>query len=676
MHQVRASKAKPSHEPGARRESQPRPAPVTERDKWMALQRGIGNQAVSRMFQRRMTPSAPVATSSASATLRINEQGDAFEQEANRVSAQVTQMPATAHAPGSAPLAISSQPATSNEGAKLQIKSAGAASAGPRLAPASVHTALSSPGQPLDASSRAFFEPFLGRDLSGVRVHVGGSAERSARDINASAYTVGHHVVFGAGRVAPESTAGRGLLAHELTHVVQNASAPAADLIRRNPDPPKEPPAKIVSPVWNVQGRAVVVVEFNGKKKAFYQRYGDSPRPEGHAGPKVGEWAPFDGWKASQKNPTSGHFIKESYHLDFEPTDELHGYGNEKNKEVAKWLDSQKIKAPAEEQHWTEVQAELEKLGVNVRKPRGVGGGGGGSGSPPREPPSVKETPTRPPEVPPKQTTQQLGTEPTTQKLSGTPSGGITVEVKTPPVPEKPVVSASDLAAEISETETSNRQMLKAATFARYALEAYSFLAVLEQIAGSLNMAAATLAQGSPYAKEMRQAQATAAKAKELADYYDALDLRKYIPPNGWLAWEGWYSLQQAQFSFYEMESHLHEALEAVEACQKNLDDQVSAISDALAEKGTALLFTPVSTPYADIYLFADAARVVKVQLHDAFGSYKRAHREIYRSQKFAQAHIKFMEIRLRQLGAGGLVTLDIETEDLLHAPLDKFTMR
>ena len=240
----------------------------------MALQRGIGNQAVSRMFQRRMTPSAPVATSSVSATLRIDEPGDAFEQEANRVSAQVTQMPATAHAPGSAPLAISSQPATSNEGAKLQIKSAGAASAGPRLVPASVHTALSSPGQPLDASSRAFFEPFLGRDLSGVRVHVGGSAERSARDINASAYTVGHHVVFGAGRFAPESTAGRGLLAHELTHAVQNASAPAADLIRRNPDPPKEPPAKIVSPVWNVQGRAVVVVEFNGKKKAFYQRYG------------------------------------------------------------------------------------------------------------------------------------------------------------------------------------------------------------------------------------------------------------------------------------------------------------------------------------------------------------------------------------------------------------------
>ena len=284
MHQVRASKAKPYHEPGARRESQPRPAPVTERDKWMALQRGIGNQAVSRMFQRRMTPSAPVATSSASATLRINEPGDAFEHEADRVSAQVTQMPATAHAPGSAPLAISGQPATSNEGAKLRIKSAGGASAGPRLAPASVHTALSSPGQPLDASSRAFFEPFLGRDFSGVRVHVGGYAERSARDINdrskatqpptvavknvvaergqpldagaraemearfqysfahvrvhadaqaaasaqalnARAYTLGQRIVFGPNRYAPSTDEGRWLLAHELAHTIQQRNA-------------------------------------------------------------------------------------------------------------------------------------------------------------------------------------------------------------------------------------------------------------------------------------------------------------------------------------------------------------------------------------------------------------------------------------------------------------------
>jgi hypothetical protein len=252
----------------------------------------------------------------------------------------------------------------------------------------------------------------------------------------------------------------------------------------------------------------------------------------------------------------------------------------------------------------------------------------------------------------------------------------VTPDVKVP-LPEKPVVSTSDLAAEIRQSESSNALMEDAAKFARWGLEAINFLAVLEQIAGSLNMAAATLAEGSPYAKEMKQARNMAAKAKEIADYYYALDFRQYIPPNGWGAWDGgWYALQQAQFSFYEIESHLHDALEAVEACQANIKDQVSDLGDALAEKTTALLFTPISTPYADVYLFADAARQIKVQLDEAAVSYKHAHLDIYRSQKFAQVHIKFMEMRLRELGAGGLVGLDIETEDLLHAPLDKFTMR
>lgn len=88
-------------------------------------------------------------------------------------------------------------------------------------APPIVHEVLRSPGQPLDAATRAFMEPRFGHDFSRVRVHSGAAAEQSARDVDADAYTVGHDVVFGAGRLAPESHEGRRLLAHELTHVVQ-----------------------------------------------------------------------------------------------------------------------------------------------------------------------------------------------------------------------------------------------------------------------------------------------------------------------------------------------------------------------------------------------------------------------------------------------------------------------
>jgi len=72
---------------------------------------------------------------------------------------------------------------------------------------------------------RAFFEPRFRHDFSRVRVHRDAPAARSARDVSAQAYTVGHHVVFGRNRFQPGDSDGRELLAHELAHVVQQGSA-------------------------------------------------------------------------------------------------------------------------------------------------------------------------------------------------------------------------------------------------------------------------------------------------------------------------------------------------------------------------------------------------------------------------------------------------------------------
>jgi hypothetical protein len=76
-------------------------------------------------------------------------------------------------------------------------------------------------GEPLPASQRAFFEPRFGYDFSQVRVHTGAHAAESARAVKAMAYTVGQDLVFNQGQYAPESQDGKRLLAHELTHVVQ-----------------------------------------------------------------------------------------------------------------------------------------------------------------------------------------------------------------------------------------------------------------------------------------------------------------------------------------------------------------------------------------------------------------------------------------------------------------------
>lgn len=95
--------------------------------------------------------------------------------------------------------------------------------------PPIVHDVLRSPGQPLDAETRAFFEPRFGHDFSHVKVHTDARAAESARAVDALAYTVGRDVVFGEGQYRPGSPQGRHVLAHELTHVVQQrlGSTPA-----------------------------------------------------------------------------------------------------------------------------------------------------------------------------------------------------------------------------------------------------------------------------------------------------------------------------------------------------------------------------------------------------------------------------------------------------------------
>ena len=88
--------------------------------------------------------------------------------------------------------------------------------------PPAVHAAAVSGGQPLDPGTRRFMERRFGRSFGDVRIHVDGNA---ARAVDAQAYTVGRDIVFDTGQYSPETTAGRTLLAHELTHVVQQRGA-------------------------------------------------------------------------------------------------------------------------------------------------------------------------------------------------------------------------------------------------------------------------------------------------------------------------------------------------------------------------------------------------------------------------------------------------------------------
>jgi len=171
--------------------------------------------------------------------LAIGRADDPLEREADRIADQVTGM---AHPPGSltasparlsrvcAPCAAKAEKAEEMEEREpgvLRTARNGAAAAAPGVAPAIVHDVLGTPGQPLDAVTRGLMEYRFGRDFTDVRVHADARAAASARAVHAHAYTLGHHVVFGAGKYSPASAGGSRLLAHELAHVVQQGGGHA-----------------------------------------------------------------------------------------------------------------------------------------------------------------------------------------------------------------------------------------------------------------------------------------------------------------------------------------------------------------------------------------------------------------------------------------------------------------
>lgn len=101
----------------------------------------------------------------------------------------------------------------------LRRKSADCAE--PSKVPPIVHETLRSPGKPLDRVTRTYMESRFRHDFSRVRVHTDARAAESVRAVNASAYTVGRDVFFGIGHYCPQTVEGKRLLAHELTHVIQ-----------------------------------------------------------------------------------------------------------------------------------------------------------------------------------------------------------------------------------------------------------------------------------------------------------------------------------------------------------------------------------------------------------------------------------------------------------------------
>ncbi|MCC6288286.1 MAG: DUF4157 domain-containing protein [Chitinophagaceae bacterium] len=157
--------------------------------------------------------------------LTISQPGGKYEQEADAVAEQIMRAPGENKQmffqPQITPLNTIQKKCAhcEDEENKVQMKSNGDVTAAE--APAVVHDAITSTGNPLDAVTKSFMESRFGYDFSDVHIHNDTLAHQSSSAINAKAYTSGNHIVFGAGQYQPGTNAGKQLLAHELTHVVQ-----------------------------------------------------------------------------------------------------------------------------------------------------------------------------------------------------------------------------------------------------------------------------------------------------------------------------------------------------------------------------------------------------------------------------------------------------------------------
>ena len=196
----------------------------------------IGNQAALRHLA-----SAPLGIRP---KLEIGAVDDPLEREADQVADKVMRMPDPALSFSAAPPKAQRKCAECEEEdkKKLQMKPTATSKVASAVAPSTVHGALATSGRPLDATTRAFFEPRFGQDFSGVRVHADEAASKSARAIGARAYAVGHHIAFAENEFSPSSDSGRQLLAHELAHVAQQAAG-ANSIVRRDTGAPAPEPS-------------------------------------------------------------------------------------------------------------------------------------------------------------------------------------------------------------------------------------------------------------------------------------------------------------------------------------------------------------------------------------------------------------------------------------------------
>ncbi len=165
----------------------------------------------------------------------ITQPNNVHEQEANHVAEKVMQIADTQNSffKPAGNMIQRKCAACENEDKHLHRKESSAGKApGHNDVNNYVNSLGTASGQPMPESSRQFFEPRFGYNFSNVRLHTDSVAAKSAQSINALAYTTGNNIVFNTGQYSADSDSGKKLMAHELTHVIQQQNGSSEGIQR------------------------------------------------------------------------------------------------------------------------------------------------------------------------------------------------------------------------------------------------------------------------------------------------------------------------------------------------------------------------------------------------------------------------------------------------------------
>ena len=211
------------------------------------------------------------------------------------------------------------------------------------------------------------------------------------------------------------------------------------------------------------------------------------------------------------------------------------------------------------------------------------------------------------------------------------------------------------------------------------ALAAYSSVNnvydLIKMYAQARKMALATVANADgPYHAQIHHSDFVATRALELANSYFALEVRAFLPTNAEVSALPRDDIFNAQYVAVKMEGELRQALAEAEGAVAHLQKQKAQLKQEMDERIQGLVFTPVSTPYADAYFFAMAAGRINVNIDAALVSYRRAINAIRMERGHAQAAAKSYEIIMRREGRSGYFG-DIKDKDLEKARLPKFSV-